>query len=140
MPVDLCMHYGTREWDLHRTPINPCFMHDELLDVATVDDIFLATNDDKPFLTPPSCPESHPDALPVDKICSFNRHYAEFAGYWQQTTFLSETDPNTITTFYDTVTGLPLFNAPVGRSFEVWAQPLADCLNPMCKADMKFPC
>lgn len=47
------------------------------------------------------------------------RHYAEYSGYWQQTTFLSEVDPNAVTTFYDSVTGLPLFNAPIGRTFEV---------------------
>lgn len=58
------------------------------------------------------------DRRVADRICSFNRHYAEHAGYWTSTSFLSEVDPNSVTTFYDSVTGLPLFNAPIGRSFE----------------------
>ena len=28
----------------------------------------------------------------ADKICSFNRHYAEYAGYWESTNFLEEVD------------------------------------------------
>merc|ERR1712224_460222 len=30
------------------------------------------------------------DAQTADRICNFNRHYAEFAGYWEQTSFLKE--------------------------------------------------
>ena len=31
------------------------------------------------------------DVKNADKICNFNRHYAEFAGYWNtKTTFLEE--------------------------------------------------
>lgn len=56
----------------------------------------------------------------ADKICSFNRHYAEHAGYWTQTSFLKEVDRNGETTFYDSVTGRPLFVAPRGRSFAEW--------------------
>ena len=26
----------------------------------------------------------------ADRICNFNRHYAEFAGYWTTTNFLKE--------------------------------------------------
>jgi hypothetical protein len=57
----------------------------------------------------------------ADKISCFNRHYAEHSGYFLQTTFLS-----TVTTampaggemtFYDSVTGKPLFVAPRGRTF-----------------------
>mmetsp|Transcript_15799 Transcript_15799/g.34248 ORF Transcript_15799/g.34248 Transcript_15799/m.34248 type:complete len:231 (-) Transcript_15799:146-838(-) len=54
----------------------------------------------------------------ADKICSFNRHYAEYAGYWTSTAFLAEVDRSGETTFYDSVTGLPLFTAPRGRTFE----------------------
>ena len=54
----------------------------------------------------------------ADKICSFNRHYAEHAGYWESTTFLSEVDREGETTYYDSVTGKPLFIAPRGRSFD----------------------
>lgn len=58
------------------------------------------------------------DQKTADKICSYNRHYAEYGGYWKKTTFLAEVDRAAETTFYDSVTGLPLFVAPRGRSFE----------------------
>mmetsp|Transcript_5803 Transcript_5803/g.10425 ORF Transcript_5803/g.10425 Transcript_5803/m.10425 type:complete len:225 (-) Transcript_5803:39-713(-) len=58
------------------------------------------------------------DVKVADKICNFNRHYAEFAGYWTNTSFLSEVDESGTTVFYDSVTGVPLFEAPIGRSFE----------------------
>jgi len=58
------------------------------------------------------------DQKVADKICSFNRHYAEFGGYWQTTSFLQEVDTGSTTVFYDSVTGLPLFEAPIGRTFE----------------------
>jgi len=54
----------------------------------------------------------------ADRICNFNRHYAEFAGYWTTTKFLQEVDREGPTTYYDSVTGEPLFTAPVGRSVE----------------------
>eukprot|EP00566_Odontella_aurita_P023885 CAMPEP_0113544544 /NCGR_PEP_ID=MMETSP0015_2-20120614/10770_1 /TAXON_ID=2838 /ORGANISM="Odontella" /LENGTH=208 /DNA_ID=CAMNT_0000444821 /DNA_START=183 /DNA_END=809 /DNA_ORIENTATION=- /assembly_acc=CAM_ASM_000160 len=54
----------------------------------------------------------------ADRICNFNRHYAEFAGYWTTTEFLKEVDRNGPTTYYDSVTGVPLFTAPVGRSMD----------------------
>jgi peptide methionine sulfoxide reductase MsrB len=41
----------------------------------------------------------------------------EFAGYWLQTNFLTEVDQSGVTTYYDSVTGKPLFKAPIGRSF-----------------------
>eukprot|EP00955_Chlamydomonas_euryale_P114033 366248-Chlamydomonas_euryale.AAC.6 len=53
----------------------------------------------------------------ADKICCFNRHYAEFAGYWTSTTFLQEEKGKEVT-FYDSVTGRPLFIAPRGRTWE----------------------
>ena len=28
----------------------------------------------------------------ADRICNFNRHYAEYAGYWKTTKFLDEVD------------------------------------------------
>ena len=31
----------------------------------------------------------------ADRICNFNRHYAEFAGYWTTTSFLKEVWPRT---------------------------------------------
>ena len=52
----------------------------------------------------------------ADRICNFNRHYAEFAGYWATTKYLQEVSRDEPTTYYDSVTGKPLFTAPVGRS------------------------
>merc|ERR1719410_550987 len=53
----------------------------------------------------------------ADRICNFNRHYAEYAGYWTSTKFLEfikkAEEP---TKFYDSVTGELLFTAPIGRS------------------------
>lgn len=54
----------------------------------------------------------------ADRICCFNRHYAEHSGYWETTSFLQEVDRESEITFYDSVTGKPLFIAPRGRTFE----------------------
>mmetsp|Transcript_17247 Transcript_17247/g.35593 ORF Transcript_17247/g.35593 Transcript_17247/m.35593 type:complete len:223 (-) Transcript_17247:200-868(-) len=55
----------------------------------------------------------------ADKICNFNRHFAEMGGYFQSTSFedavMNAKEP---ITFYDSVTGKPLFVAPVNRSAE----------------------
>ena len=59
----------------------------------------------------------------ADNICSYNRHYAEHSGYawtanitWvEQCRGLKEGD--TIT-YYDSVSGKPLFIAPKGRTME----------------------
>ena len=56
------------------------------------------------------------------QICSFNRHYAEYGGYWKTTNFLKEVDRTVQTVYYDSVSGKPLFVAPVGRSFEEFAR------------------
>ncbi|KAG7361661.1 hypothetical protein IV203_036762 [Nitzschia inconspicua] len=60
----------------------------------------------------------------ADRICNFNRHYAEYAGYWQTTDFLKaakEMKPSDLPIkFYDSVTGALLFEAPKGRSMEVF--------------------
>eukprot|EP00531_Pseudo-nitzschia_arenysensis_P011120 CAMPEP_0116137418 /NCGR_PEP_ID=MMETSP0329-20121206/12237_1 /TAXON_ID=697910 /ORGANISM="Pseudo-nitzschia arenysensis, Strain B593" /LENGTH=223 /DNA_ID=CAMNT_0003632331 /DNA_START=45 /DNA_END=716 /DNA_ORIENTATION=+ len=55
----------------------------------------------------------------ADKICNFNRHFAEMGGYFQSTSF-EETVMNAKEpiTFYDSVTGKPLFVAPINRSAE----------------------
>lgn len=55
----------------------------------------------------------------ADKICNFNRHFAENGGYFQSTTF-EETVMNAKEplTFYDSVTGKALFVAPINRSAE----------------------
>ena len=54
----------------------------------------------------------------ADRICNFNRRFAEYAGYWQTTTFLSEIDQTTTTKFYDSNTGKLLFTAPINRSWD----------------------
>jgi peptide methionine sulfoxide reductase MsrB len=59
------------------------------------------------------------DVQTADRICNFNRHYAEFAGYWEQTSFLKEeSEASGEISFYDSNTGNELFTAPRGRSFE----------------------
>ncbi len=55
----------------------------------------------------------------ADRICNFNRHYAEYAGYWESTAFLNSIkDEEGPIKFYDSVTGSHLFTAPIGRSME----------------------
>ena len=56
----------------------------------------------------------------ADRICSFNRHYAEYAGYWKKTSFLKEVSRDSETVYYDSVTGKPLFVAPRGRTMEAF--------------------
>ena len=59
------------------------------------------------------------DVDKADEICSFNRHYAEYKGYFiRSTSFLSEEDGTKEITFYDSVTGKPLFIAPRGRTWK----------------------
>ena len=60
------------------------------------------------------------DVKTADNICNYNRHYAEFSGYWERaTTFLQEESQNTEEiTFYDSNTGKPLFFGPRGRSWK----------------------
>lgn len=58
------------------------------------------------------------DADVGDNICCFNRHYAERAGSWLTTSIVQDQQHQTEPTiFYDSVTGKPLFRAPVGRSW-----------------------
>ncbi len=58
----------------------------------------------------------------ADRICNFNRHYAEYAGYWTSTSFVADARAVGLEgkeiTFYDSNTGKPLFIAPKGRSME----------------------
>jgi hypothetical protein len=51
---------------------------------------------------------------------SHNRHGAEQSGYHESVDFFAQLDPTQVHTFYDSVCGVPLFRAPVGRSFEEW--------------------
>ena len=54
----------------------------------------------------------------TDRICNFNRHYAEHAGYAWQTSWISDVQGKGEVTYYDSVTGAPLFIAPRGRTWE----------------------
>lgn len=60
----------------------------------------------------------------ADKICSFNRHFAEFGGYFEGNSSFEKdvrglvASTNSPVTFYDSVTGKPLFMAPKGRSVD----------------------
>lgn len=55
----------------------------------------------------------------ADKICNFNRHFAEMGGYFTSTNFEDQVlDAKGPITFYDSVTGKPLFVAPINRSPE----------------------
>lgn len=54
----------------------------------------------------------------ADSVCNFNRHYAEHSGYFTETTFLSEENGEKEITFYDSVTGKPLYIAPRGRTWK----------------------
>mmetsp|Transcript_9219 Transcript_9219/g.15728 ORF Transcript_9219/g.15728 Transcript_9219/m.15728 type:complete len:189 (-) Transcript_9219:398-964(-) len=61
------------------------------------------------------------DYATADRICCFNRHYAEFAGSWERTGLpaaIASQASNSTIIFYDSVTGKPLFKAPKGRSWE----------------------
>jgi len=60
------------------------------------------------------------DVETADRICNFNRHYAEYGGYWERaTSFLQEesADSGEIQ-FYDSNTGKLLFTGPKDRSWE----------------------
>lgn len=59
------------------------------------------------------------DYSTADRICCYNRHYAEYSGYWLSTNFLKEVNADSgEITFYDSVSGKPLFIAPRGRTFQ----------------------
>ena len=60
------------------------------------------------------------DVRTADKICNYNRHGAEYGGYWERaTTFLEEESQSTEEiTFYDSNTGKPLFFGPRDRSWQ----------------------
>ena len=58
----------------------------------------------------------------ADRICNFNRHYAEYSGYFKTVPeFMNQTNDTPADkeiTFYDSNTGKPLFYAPRGRTME----------------------
>ena len=52
----------------------------------------------------------------ADHALRVGRADAEYAGYWKTTAFLKEVDKEKPTVYYDSVTGKPLFVAPIGRT------------------------
>ena len=62
----------------------------------------------------------------ADRICNFNRHYAEHSGYFQDMPeFMKEmkdTPKSDAITYYDSNTGKPLFTAPRGRTMAEFLQ------------------
>ena len=59
------------------------------------------------------------DRKVADRICNFNRHAAEYRGYYKaETRFLANVCRDEPTVYYDSVTGVPLFVAPIGRSMD----------------------
>jgi len=53
-----------------------------------------------------------------DYVCCDNSHYAEHAGFLNKVNLWSQIDSEGVTTYYDSVCNVPLFRAPIGRSFE----------------------
>ena len=60
------------------------------------------------------------DRFVANRICCHNRDYAEQAGSWLATSFAREASQAAEVTFYDSVTGVPLFVAPRGRSMDAF--------------------
>lgn len=51
---------------------------------------------------------------------NYNRHYAEYSGYWEKTTFLADIEDKSLENFYDSNTGKLLFVAPKDRTWDDW--------------------
>merc|ERR1719231_1400201 len=64
------------------------------------------------------------DVETADRICNYNRHYAEYGGYWERaTSFLQEESAASgEITFYDSNTRKPLFYGPKDRSWEAFVK------------------
>lgn len=62
------------------------------------------------------------DKKMANHICCHNTEYAEHWGYLSDhhVNLFSKIDHGTPTTFYDSQCGIPLFIAPIGRTFEEW--------------------
>ena len=59
------------------------------------------------------------DPETADHICCQQHHFAEFAGYWETTSFPRQLPAGeSRITFYDVTTHRPLYVAPVGRSWD----------------------
>lgn len=61
------------------------------------------------------------DRKKADEICNFNRHYAEYSGYFAKTDFKKEAkEAKGAMDFYDSNTGKKLFTAPVNRTMDAF--------------------
>ena len=60
------------------------------------------------------------DVQTADRICCFNRHYAEHSGYAFTKNWVNTVKTAGEVTYYDSVTGKALFIAPRGRTFEAF--------------------
>ena len=74
---------------------------------------------------PNDTPSSAPAETLAEAICcdsTFNHGYAEPSGFFAQPDvgLFSIVNASGLTTFYDSVCGIPLFVAPRGRSFQAW--------------------
>lgn len=62
----------------------------------------------------------------ASQICCHNSDFAEYSGYFQHVGgsggLFAQLDATGTTIFYDSVCGVPIFKAPVGRSFAAWRQ------------------
>jgi peptide methionine sulfoxide reductase MsrB len=54
----------------------------------------------------------------ADRICNFNRHYAEHSGYFEGTSFIQDLKASGEISFYDSNSGKPLYVAPRGRTVD----------------------
>jgi hypothetical protein len=117
----------------------PCVMGTEAIMVSTIEYFFYKlsslTNETHRFQSRKSHGTSETPVMKnlrwncdwetADRICNFNRHYAEYSGYYEKTDFVkyakSLPEGETIP-FYDSNTGKLLFTAPVGRSMDEFLQ------------------
>ena len=68
-----------------------------------------------PSRSPLGPPTPHPVGPPL-----VARALLQYGGYWETTSFLSTESGAAEVTFFDSVTGLPLFIAPRGRSWDAF--------------------
>jgi hypothetical protein len=68
------------------------------------------------------------DFKTADKICCFNRHYAEHAGYFLSAgkTWLEQVERAGEAQYFDSVSGKLLFTAPRGRTFQQFLEESED--------------
>ena len=57
-------------------------------------------------------------AATADRICCRNHDYAEWSGSWTASSFPKRLAAGETITFYDVASHLPLYRAPIGRTFD----------------------